>query len=162
MTFIDVFNGDADGICALIQLRKASPQTAQLVTGVKRDINLLKRVDATAGDHISVLDISFDKNRSDVQRLLNQGATIEYFDHHYQGPPINHRGLKTAINDQLSHPVHRTDRRSTYRRAVSRLGAGCRIWRQHECRGHIARQGFGARSHIAIYPATTRHVHQLQ
>lgn len=101
MTFIDVFNGDADGICSLIQLRKADPRNAQLVTGVKRDINLLKRVDATTGDHISVLDISFDKNRSDVLRLLDQGATIEYFDHHYQGAPVSHRDLKTAINDQL-------------------------------------------------------------
>ncbi len=37
----DIFNGDADGICALLQLRKAEPRDAQLVTGVKRDINLL-------------------------------------------------------------------------------------------------------------------------
>ena len=63
MHYIDVFNGDADGICALIQLRKTSPQQAQLVTGVKRDINLLKYVEATPEHHISVLDISFDKNR---------------------------------------------------------------------------------------------------
>ncbi len=102
MNYIDVFNGDADGICALIQLRKAHPQKAQLVTGVKRDINLLKRVDATPGDHISVLDISFDRNRADVQRLLNQGASIEYFDHHYYGPVVSHPKLKTVINDQLS------------------------------------------------------------
>ena len=33
---IDVFNGDADGICALIQLRLVSPMAAHLVTGVKR------------------------------------------------------------------------------------------------------------------------------
>ncbi|SER64779.1 hypothetical protein SAMN05421690_10485 [Nitrosomonas sp. Nm51] len=101
MNYIDVFNGDADGICALIQLRKANPQKSQLVTGVKRDIELLKRIDATPDDHISVLDISFDKNRSDVQRLLNQGASIEYFDHHYCGTLVNHPRLKTVINDQL-------------------------------------------------------------
>lgn len=41
---IDIFNGDADGICALIQLRLAYPAEAQLVTGVKRDIVLLSRV----------------------------------------------------------------------------------------------------------------------
>ena len=39
---IDVFNGDADGLCALHQLRLAEPLAdAQLVTGVKRDIALL-------------------------------------------------------------------------------------------------------------------------
>jgi len=41
----DVFNGDADGICALIQLRRADPKPdATLITGVKRDIELLERV----------------------------------------------------------------------------------------------------------------------
>lgn len=102
MHYIDVFNGDADGICSLIQLRKADPQQAQLVTGVKRDINLLKRVEATPEHQISVLDISFDKNRSDVERLLEQGAAIDYFDHHYCGTLIQHPRLKTVINDQLS------------------------------------------------------------
>lgn len=101
MHYIDVFNGDADGICSLIQLRKANPQKTRLVTGVKRNIDLLKHVDAMPGDHVSVLDISFDKNRSDVQRLLHQGAYIEYFDHHYRGMPVNHSRLKTVINDEL-------------------------------------------------------------
>lgn len=40
----DVFNGDADGICALLQLRLAKPQNSQLVTGIKRDFELLDRV----------------------------------------------------------------------------------------------------------------------
>ena len=44
MTDYDVFNGDADGICALVQLRHAEPRNAQLITGVKRDISLLKQV----------------------------------------------------------------------------------------------------------------------
>ena len=52
----DVFNGDADGICALHQLRLAEPADSELVTGPKRDISLLKRVNAAAGDHITVLD----------------------------------------------------------------------------------------------------------
>jgi hypothetical protein len=34
----DVFNGDADGICALVQLRLAKPIQSNLITGVKRDI----------------------------------------------------------------------------------------------------------------------------
>ncbi|MGB0765140.1 MAG: DHH family phosphoesterase, partial [Luminiphilus sp.] len=44
MTHFDVFNGDADGICALLQLRQADARPSQLVTGVKRDISLLERV----------------------------------------------------------------------------------------------------------------------
>ena len=43
MTHYDLFNGDADGICALTQYRLAFPAESVLVTGVKRDINLLKR-----------------------------------------------------------------------------------------------------------------------
>nr|MCS5525096.1 acetyltransferase [Candidatus Poseidoniia archaeon] len=35
MTHYDVFNGDADGICALQQLRLARSRTSTLVTGVK-------------------------------------------------------------------------------------------------------------------------------
>ncbi len=52
---IDVFNGDADGICALIQLRLSQPAESKLITGVKRDIQLLQRVTATAGDKVTVL-----------------------------------------------------------------------------------------------------------
>ncbi|RUM38930.1 MAG: acetyltransferase, partial [Desulfobulbus sp.] len=43
MITYDVFNGDADGICALHQLRLHDPRPdAHLVTGVKRDICLLE------------------------------------------------------------------------------------------------------------------------
>ena len=41
----DVFNGDADGIIALTQLRLAEPKDSQLITGIKRDIALLSQVD---------------------------------------------------------------------------------------------------------------------
>ncbi len=81
----DIFNGDADGICALIQLRLAEPREALLVTGVKRDINLLRRVDATAGDELTVLDISMAKNTADLERLLRAGARVLYIDHHLPG-----------------------------------------------------------------------------
>ena len=45
MADYDVFNGDADGICALVQLRQLEPRSATLVTGVKRDIQLLQKID---------------------------------------------------------------------------------------------------------------------
>lgn len=82
---IDVFNGDADGICALVQLRQAYPVNASLVTGVKRDISLLSRVNAGAGDRVTVLDVSLDKNREPLQRLLADGAQVFFADHHFPG-----------------------------------------------------------------------------
>ena len=41
----DIFNGDADGILSLLQLRLADPIASELVTGVKRDIVLLDKLD---------------------------------------------------------------------------------------------------------------------
>ena len=97
-TYIDVFNGDADGLCALIQLRRANPQQSQLVTGLKRDINLLKHVEGQDNEHITVLDISFEKNSDDVQRLLNEGCTIDYIDHHKTGNLLKHPQLNIDID----------------------------------------------------------------
>ncbi|MEN6630667.1 MAG: acetyltransferase, partial [Sulfuricella sp.] len=85
MAHYDVFNGDADGICALHQLRMAHPADSRLVTGVKRDITLLDRVMAKPGDEITVLDISLDSNRAALLAVLEQGARVEYFDHHFPG-----------------------------------------------------------------------------
>ncbi len=96
----DVFNGDADGICALIQLRLAEPHDdATVVTGVKRDINLLSQVDAAAGDKVTVLDVSMDKNRKDLDRVLAAGAEVLYVDHHFPGEIPEHAGLQAIINE---------------------------------------------------------------
>lgn len=84
--FIDVFNGDADGICALHQLRLAEPRPeAELVTGVKRDIRLLQKLTGTHNAHITVLDVSLDRNRDALVSLLEAGCKIFYIDHHYAG-----------------------------------------------------------------------------
>ncbi len=81
----DVFNGDADGICALQQFRLNTPADSTLVTGLKRDIQLLSKVNANSADQINVMDISFDKNRHEVERLNKNGVKINYFDHHFAG-----------------------------------------------------------------------------
>lgn len=96
---IDVFNGDADGICALIQLRLANPVESQLITGVKRDIALLQKVKANSGDQVTVLDISLDRNRSDLDRLISVGAHITYFDHHYAGQVPQSSNLEALIDE---------------------------------------------------------------
>jgi hypothetical protein len=98
MAFFDVFNGDADGILALHQLRLAEPLDAVLVTGVKRDIALLRRVEAGAGDHVTVLDVALEKNLTDLVRLLDAGASVRYFDHHFPGAIPTHPALETTIN----------------------------------------------------------------
>lgn len=99
MSDIDVFNGDADGICALTQLHLDQPREARLVTGVKRDIELLEQVEAGAGDRVTVLDISLDKNREGVKRLLAAGAEVFYVDHHFAGEIPQGDRLTTIINE---------------------------------------------------------------
>lgn len=98
MNFIDVFNGDADGICALHQLRLTQPLVSTLVTGVKRDITLLKKVEADRDDTITVLDISLDRNRYELMQFLDKGTNIIYFDHHFSGVIPDDGRLEAYIN----------------------------------------------------------------
>lgn len=97
MKHYDVFNGDADGLCALQQLRLAEPLDSILVTGPKRDIALLERVPAGTANSVTVLDISLDKNRAALQRLLDEGVRVSYFDHHFPGEIPRHPGLEAHI-----------------------------------------------------------------
>ena len=85
MTQFDVFNGDADGICALQQLRLTAPADSVLVTGLKRDVAVLGRVRAERGAAGTVLDVSVDANRVALASLLDRGVHVRYFDHHYAG-----------------------------------------------------------------------------
>ena len=98
MTHFDVFNGDADGLCALAQLRNAEPRDAVLVTGVKRDINLLARVQAESGSKVTVLDVSLDKNRAGLEQALANGADVFYCDHHFAGDIPQHDNFHSIIN----------------------------------------------------------------
>ena len=97
MPSFDVFNGDADGICALQQLRLAQPRNSTLVTGVKRDIALLERVAAGPDDQVTVLDIALGPNRAALAILLATGAQVHYFDHHFPGDIPQHPGLEYHI-----------------------------------------------------------------
>ncbi|MGM7283202.1 acetyltransferase [Pseudomonas guariconensis] len=94
------FNGDADGLCALQQLRLAGEldPNVQLVSGVKRDIALLGRVKARPGERVTVLDIGHEQNREDVQRLLADGAQVRYFDHHFAGELPQHPAFDAHID----------------------------------------------------------------
>jgi len=85
----DIFNGDADGIISLLQLRLANPIESELVTGVKRDIGLLEKLAEKVGlshtDKITVLDISMEKNRAGLVKALDGGTDVFYADHHRTG-----------------------------------------------------------------------------
>lgn len=94
----DVFNGDADGLCALHQLRLAEPAAGTLVTGTKRDIGLLKRVSAGAGDQVTVLDISVEKNAGALGPLLEKGVSVRWFDHHNPGELPVHPAFEAHID----------------------------------------------------------------
>lgn len=98
MTHYDVFNGDADGLCALHQLRLEEPCKSVLVTGAKRDIELLPRVEATSGDSVTVLDLSAATNHAALVTLLERGVAVQYFDHHFPGELPQHPKLTAAID----------------------------------------------------------------
>ena len=99
MTHYDVFNGDADGLCALQQLRLDEPRDSLLITGPKRDINLLDRVPLDAAS-VTVLDISLDRNRAALCRLLEAGVRVRYIDHHFAGEIPSHPGLERHLDSR--------------------------------------------------------------
>lgn len=95
----DVCNGDADGLCAAVQWHLHDPGPSELVTGLKRDIALLGRVHAQADDEVNVFDISMQRNRADLRRLLDDGARVRYFDHHAAGEVPVHPKLEAHIDE---------------------------------------------------------------
>ncbi|OMO20650.1 acetyltransferase [Vibrio lentus] len=102
----DVFNGDADGIIALLQLRLNEPKETVLVTGVKRDIKLVSQVVsklAEQGDQadvasVTVLDVSMEKNLPALHSLLEANVEVFYCDHHRTGDKPQSKHLETLIN----------------------------------------------------------------
>ncbi len=80
------FNGDADGLCAMHQMRLwGGMKPDRLVTGVKRDIALLKRISELRNDLIYVFDVAIEKNITELKRLLENGCRVTWFDHHFAG-----------------------------------------------------------------------------
>ena len=98
MTRYDVCNGDADGLFALRQLRLADPVESIVVTGIKRDIALLGRVPAVAGDRVTVLDVALERNREALDRLLASDIAVTWYDHHAPGPIPAHPRLAAHID----------------------------------------------------------------
>ena len=95
----DVFNGDADGICAQHQWRLAYPAVSTLVTGVKRDVALLQRVACAEGAEVTVFDIAIDANAAPLRRVLDSGAHVTWFDHHSARQAFPHPRLRLFWDD---------------------------------------------------------------
>ena len=104
MADFDLFNGDADGIFSLLQLRQAEPRPdAQRVTGVKRDVKLFPRIAGRtqAGDRVTALDISMAKNTAGLVEVLESGAEVLYVDHHQTGD-VPESDRLTVITDDAA------------------------------------------------------------
>lgn len=99
MAHHDIFNGDADGLCALHQLRLAEPVDAVLTTGIKSDIALLQRVPAAPGDRVTVLDVSIDANIEPLLAMLARGVSVLYVDHHGAARIPDHPLLHALIDN---------------------------------------------------------------
>jgi hypothetical protein len=92
MTNYFVFNGDADGLCAAHQLYLNNPLEFEPITGVKRDIALLKKIEQVSDVNIKVFDIAVERNLPYLKNLLDQNCCITWFDHHisYEQPEHEH------------------------------------------------------------------------
>jgi hypothetical protein len=98
MRRFDVCNGDADGLCAVLQWRLAHPASATLVTGLKRELALLQTVPAEAGDEVLVCDLSMQRNHAALLRLLDAGVKVRYVDHHKVDRVPTHAALQACID----------------------------------------------------------------
>jgi len=101
------FNGDADGIISQHLLALAHGEPARRVTGLKRDLKLLRHVDQPythAGLHeehltLYVCDINLRDNRDDLLRLLQNPTTlVTWYDHHEPGDIPSSIRLTTRIS----------------------------------------------------------------
>jgi hypothetical protein len=98
MRRFDVCNGDADGLCAVLQWRLAHPAASTLVTGLKRQLELLQQVPAQAGDEVLVCDLSMQRNHAALLRLLQSGVAVRYVDHHQVDQVPQHAALQACID----------------------------------------------------------------
>lgn len=96
---ISIFNGDADGIVAQHIFALVHGRPDRRVTGLKRDIHLLRKLPALTAARLDVFDISLRQNRPELDALLSHdGITVDWFDHHDPGEPLAHPRLSLHVN----------------------------------------------------------------
>lgn len=82
MKYYDLFNGDADGLISLHQYRMFFPKNSKPISGVKRDVKLLRHMLDVKNSNITVFDVSHRSNMDYVEPILAKGNKITWFDHH--------------------------------------------------------------------------------
>ena len=95
------YNGDADGICSMVQWGLVHGVDGNRITGVKRDIELLDRIKPNSDDEVIVMDISLARNHSMAQRLAQDGVKITWFDHHLAGEKIESISAHIDTSDNV-------------------------------------------------------------
>ena len=95
-----VFNGDADGLCAAHQFYLKYPQPYEAITGVKRDIALLKKIEQVSDSDVKVFDIAVEKNLPALNRLADQNCKILWFDHHISHEQPEHENIEYHIQTE--------------------------------------------------------------
>jgi hypothetical protein len=116
-----VCNGDADGLCSAVQWFMHEPGPVMLVTGLKRDRALLGRVTAERGDEVNVFDLALSPNRAALQRLLDAGVRVRYFDHDAMAGDLPKGALFETRMDMSSDAC-------TSLLVDHRIGGACRGW----------------------------------
>lgn len=96
-----VFDGDGDGASAAALYARSfhstqayTPAYVAITNKQKGDRSLVKRVfdftsskppiDSRSPRSVAVFDISAEQNLPDLERLVNSGASVDFFDHHTQ------------------------------------------------------------------------------
>ncbi|MDP6870420.1 MAG: DHH family phosphoesterase [Candidatus Poseidoniaceae archaeon] len=90
------YNGDADGICSMVQWGLAYGLEGKRVTGVKRDIQLLDKISLERDDELVAMDISLERNHGKAKQFAESNHKIIWFDHHLSGEEI--KGIESYID----------------------------------------------------------------
>lgn len=100
--YYDLFNGDADGIVSLHQYRMHFPQHSHLITGVKRDVELLRHVTTVTNSCVTVFDVSHKTNKEHARQVLANNNRLVWFDHHQAGMYIPDDNMSMNIDSSPS------------------------------------------------------------
>jgi hypothetical protein len=99
MSDFDLFNGDADGIIARHQYRLVHPlKGVQLLSGLKRDVVLVRKLPKLGVDKVVVFDVSLESNEVEVKEHLGRGVCFTWYDHHRRGELKDGAQLDSVID----------------------------------------------------------------
>ncbi len=99
MTAIDVFHGDADGLCSIQQIRLAEPlNERQVVSGGLSQHSLLMSILTAENRDILMLDLPLERNLVSLKQLLKQGCRVRCFDHHISSEQPEHERLELHLD----------------------------------------------------------------